>query len=445
MPGLSITHLATNGSTVKKGEVVVQFDPVQQEQNVIARTTAVRAADGDIEQTKATQVMDNDADDLTKMTNEYTVESSKLDASKAAVLSYVDGAKFRIQVGVNEGSLQQEKAVINAHQVGHNSDDLRLNQRKNKAVAGPDLATSYLGLMQLRAPIDGSVNVLANFRAGGTFGQTPPPFKEGDNVWTGAQIVEIPDLSEMYVDVALEETDRGKLQLGQDVRVRVDAIPDKEFQAVIDYISPIAVLVFKGGMSSNAAVKTFPARATLKNLDPRLRPGMSSTAEIIIERQPGVLLMPIRASFDRNGKPAVYVQNGKDFAIRGISVGKQNDDDIVVTGGSEGKRDRHARESRGSGQAGQKEAVAGACGLAGPAGMAFDEKGNLSHIRAGDPGGGGLRRLPVLQTDADAAGVDRHGQGAAGRRGDSRLYARARCARSGRIPSPRRTCSARCR
>jgi len=333
VPGLSITHLATNGSSVKKGELVVQFDPVQQEQNVIARTTAVRAADGDIEQTKASQVMDNDGDDLTKMTNEYTVESSKLDASKAAVLSYVDGAKFRIQVGVNEGSLQQEKAVINAHQVGHSSDNLRLNQRKNKAVQDLDLARSYLTLMQLRAPIDGSVNVLANFRAGGTFGQTPPPFKEGDNVWTGAQIVEIPDLSDMYVDVALEETDRGKLQMGQEVRVRVDAIPDKEFQAVIDYISPIAVLVFKGGMTSNAAVKTFPARATLKNLDPRLRPGMSSTAEIIIERQRSALLMPIRASFSHDGKPAVYVQKGQNFAIRGIAVGKQNDDDIVVTGG----------------------------------------------------------------------------------------------------------------
>jgi multidrug efflux pump subunit AcrA (membrane-fusion protein) len=60
---------------------------------------------------------------------------------------------------------------------------------------------------------------------------------------------------------------------------------------------------------------------------------MSSTAEIIIERQSGVLLMPIRASFDRNGKPAVYVEKGKDFAVRGIEVGKQNDEDVVVTGG----------------------------------------------------------------------------------------------------------------
>ena len=174
--------------------------------------------------------------------------------------------------------------------------------------------------MQLRAPSDGIVNVLPNFRSSGTFGQSTPPFKEGDNVWTGAEIAEIPDLSDMYVNLSLEEVDRGKLQLGQAVRVRVDAVPDKEFNAEIDYISPIASLVFQGGSTPE---KTFPARATLKNLDDRLRPGMSSTAEIIIERQPNMLLIPVRASFDQDGKPAVYVQIGKNFVMRPIQVGKR--------------------------------------------------------------------------------------------------------------------------
>jgi hypothetical protein len=71
----------------------------------------------------------------------------------------------------------------------------------------------------------------------------------------------------------------------------------------------------------------------LKHLDERLRPGMSSTAQVIIEREPNMLLIPARASFDNNGKPAVYVQTGKQFAVRSIQVGKRNDDDIIVTGG----------------------------------------------------------------------------------------------------------------
>jgi multidrug efflux pump subunit AcrA (membrane-fusion protein) len=330
VPGLRIVHLADNGRPVKKGDVVVEFDAIQQEQNVIERTTSVRSADGDIEQLKATQVMNNEADAMNKMQAEYGVESARLDASKAEVLSVVDGAKNRIQVGVVEGSLQQVKSTINAHQVGNESDLARADQRKTKAVGDLNLAASYLPQMQLRAPADGIVNVLQNFRSQGTFGQTPPPFKEGDNAWTGAAIAEIPSLAEMYVDLSLEEVDRGKLQMGQAVRVRVDAIPDKEFEAEITWISPIAALIYRGGSTPQ---KTFPARATLKNLDDRLRPGMSSTAEIIIERQPNQLLIPIRASFDKDGKPAVYVQIGKQFVVRPIQVGRRNDEDIIVLGG----------------------------------------------------------------------------------------------------------------
>ena len=330
VPGLRIIHLAEAGRPVKKGDVVIEFDGSQQEQNVISRNTNVRAADGDIVQAKATQTIEDEADAMGKMSSEYDLERAKLDASKAEVLSAIDGEKNRIQVGVSEGSLQTVKASINAHQVGHEADLNRLNQRKDKTVRDLSTAQGYLTMMQLRAPIDGIVNVLPNFRSQGSFGQATPPFKEGDPAWTGAEIVEIPDLSEMYVDLKLEEVDRGKIRLGQEVHIRVDAIPDKEFTAVLDWISPIAALVFKGGSTPE---KTFPARATITRLDDRLRPGMSASAEIIIERQPSSLLIPLRASFSKDGKPAVFVQRGKDFVARQIQVGKQNDEEIVVTGG----------------------------------------------------------------------------------------------------------------
>ena len=152
------------------------------------------------------------------------------------------------------------------------------------------------------------MNILPNFRSGGSFGQAPPPFKEGDQAWTGAAIAEIPDMSEMRIELKMEEVDRGKLKLGQNLKIRVDAIPEKEFTATLDWISPIASLIYKGGGISE---KSFPARATLQNLDSRLRPGMSATAEIIIERAPNVLLIPVRASFTQNGKPAVYLEKGQ--------------------------------------------------------------------------------------------------------------------------------------
>jgi len=205
VPGLRIVHLAENGRTIKKGEVVIGFDPVVEEEAVLDRTTALQSADQNIVQAKANQQMEDDSDAMNKMSSEYALESSKLDASKAEVLSAIDGEKNRIQVGVSEGAFQIVKAGINAHQVAHEADLSRLGQAKDKATRDLDQAKGYLGMMEIRAPLDGIVNVLPNFRSTGAFGQSTPPFKEGDSVWTGAEIVEMPDLSKLYDLTLLNE------------------------------------------------------------------------------------------------------------------------------------------------------------------------------------------------------------------------------------------------
>jgi hypothetical protein len=329
VPDPQIVKLAESGRPIKKGDVVVAFDGVQQEQNLIEKSTDVRTADSEIIQTKAQHKIDDEMDGMNLTQSEYNVERAKLEASKAEILSEIEGAKDRIDVGVSEGALAQVKTQIQSRKISHSADMERLDQKKDKSVRDTELARGYLSKMVIRAPNDGIVNILPNFRAGGSFGQSPPPFKEGDRVWTGAAIAEIPDLSEMRVELKLEEVERGKIKLGDPVQVRVDAVPEKELHAVMDWISPIATLVFR----TFPPEKLFPAQATLKNLDPRLRPGMSASAEIIVERQPGVLLIPSRASFLKNGKPTVYVQRGQQFLTRTIEVGKRNDEDLVVLKG----------------------------------------------------------------------------------------------------------------
>jgi multidrug efflux pump subunit AcrA (membrane-fusion protein) len=330
VPDTRIVKLFESGRPVKKGDVVVEFDAAQQEQNVLERTTTVRTVDSEIVQTKATHTIESEADGMNLMTAQYNVERAKLEASKAEIVSEIDGAKNRIQVGVSEGEKKQVETSIESRKISHEADLERLAQKKDKSQRDVVQAKNYLSKMVIVAPIDGIVNVLPNFRSGGSFGQTPPAFKEGDRAWTGAAIAEIPDLSEMRMELKLEEVDRGKMKLGELVRIRVDAIPEKEFTATLDWISPIAALIFKGWGSSD---KVFPCRATLKNLDPRLRPGMSASAEIIIEREPNALLIPSRASFLQKGKPAVYVQKGKQFSIRTIAVGRRNEEDLVVLSG----------------------------------------------------------------------------------------------------------------
>ncbi len=330
VPDPRIVKLAETGKPIKKGEVVVEFDTASQEQYYLERATSVRTADSEIVQTQASHRIIDEQDGMSLMQAEYNLERAKLEASKAEILSEIEGAKNWIDVGISEGNLTQVKTVIKSHKVTQAADLQRLQQRKDKAVRDMERAKGYLSKMVITAPIDGIVNILPNFRSGGSFGSMPPPFKEGDRAWTGAAIAEIPDLSSMRVEMKLEEVDRGRIKLGQQVRVRVDAVADKEFLGELDWISPIAALTFRGpGLSE----KNFPAYATLKNLDPRLRPGMSASAEIIIESHPNVLLIPARASVLHQGKPAVWVQRGQSFQIRTIEVGLRNENDIVVAKG----------------------------------------------------------------------------------------------------------------
>lgn len=330
VPDPRIVRLAESGRPIKKGEVVVEFDAAQQEQTYLEKTTSVRTADSEIVQTKASHRIVTEQDGMNLMTSQYNLQRSKLEASKAEVVSEIEGAKSRIDVGISEGELGQVNTTIKAHKTTQEADLDRLQQKKDKVVRDAERTKGYLTKMLIRAPNDGIVNLLPNFRAQGSFGSSPPPFKEGDRAWTGAAIAEIPDLTNMRMELKLDEVDRGKMKLGQIVKVRVDAIADRELTAELDWISPIAAVNFRGmGLTE----KTFPARATLKNLDPRLRPGMSATAEVVIESQPNTLLIPVRASFLQKGKPAVYVQKGQQFPIRVIEAGKRNDTDMIVTKG----------------------------------------------------------------------------------------------------------------
>jgi HlyD family secretion protein len=328
-PDARIVKLATAGQPIKKGEVVVEFDPVTQEQQFIERNSDVRRADSEIAQTQAVHRIANDQDELLVLQTEYNLERAKLEASKQEILSEIQGAKNKIDVTVAEGEVGRVGATVKNRHNAQKAELVNLDERKDKALRDIKRAQGYLEGMVLRAPVDGIAVILPNFRAGGSFGQAPPPFKEGDRSWPGAAIIEIPDMSELQVEFRIEEIDRGLLKMGQPVVMHIDAVPDLELEGNLSWISPIAQLIF----TTFPPQKTFPAKATIKKLDPRLRPGMSATAEVIIERQPNALMIPLKASLELDGKPGVFVQRGNRYERHTIQAGKRNLNDLVVLGG----------------------------------------------------------------------------------------------------------------
>src|SRR5438034_999375 len=154
VPDPRIVRLAESGRPVKKGDLVVEFDAVQQEQNLLERTTTVRTADSELVQTKASHKIDDESDAMNLMTAQYNVERAKLEASKAEIVSEIEGAKNRIQVGVSQGELNEVKTTIQSRKISQQADLFRLEQKKDRTVRDVGLAKSYLSKMIIRAPID---------------------------------------------------------------------------------------------------------------------------------------------------------------------------------------------------------------------------------------------------------------------------------------------------
>jgi HlyD family secretion protein len=171
------------------------------------------------------------------------------------------------------------------------------------------------------------VTVMPNFRAG-NWGSWPE-FKEGDRAWSGAGLVELPDLSTLRINGRIEEADRGRVKLQQDAVIRVDALPDKEFTGRVADISPLAKPDFTGW----PVRKNFDLSLQIDQVDPRLRPGMSTTARVAVERLPNVIVIPAETSFVKSGKTVVYVLRGSKFEERVVEIARRGNGQLVIAKG----------------------------------------------------------------------------------------------------------------
>jgi HlyD family secretion protein len=195
-----------------------------------------------------------------------------------------------------------------------------------------DLARAEDGLkkLQVKAPTDGIVNVLPNYRSGSMFGGQQE-FRQGDRGWPGAAIVELPDLSSVHLLARLDESDRGRLKPGLEANVRIEAVPGREFKARIDGISMLARPDYT---STWPPPRNFDLDLVLIDVDPRIRPGMTAVARIATERVQNVLLVPSEAVFQRNGSPVVYTLAGNAFEERKVQVVKRGKEQTVVAAGA---------------------------------------------------------------------------------------------------------------
>ena len=95
----------------------------------------------------------------------------------------------------------------------------------------------------------------------------------------------------MHLTARLDESDRGRVEVGQSATVHLDAVPDRVYHSTVSKISLLARVDFS---SSWPPARDFDLELDMADPDARLKPGMSATVRIAVARLPNVLVVPRR-------------------------------------------------------------------------------------------------------------------------------------------------------
>ena len=327
---LQIMKLVKNGAAVKKGEIVVEFDATPLNQRLLERRSELKTAEGEIEQVLAQQKItaEQRQTELTKA--KYDVERAKLDLGKRDLVSKIEFENAKLALSDAEQRLKEVEAKILSTKAGAEAELVGKRRRRDKAQFDVERTQQSIDALKLEAPADGTVNILENPRSGGPFGGGGVEFREGDRAWAGASILELPDLSSIHLEARLDESDRGRLKVGQSATVKIEAVPGKDFAAKVDLISVLARVDFSSGWPP---VRNFDLGLILEERDPRIRPGMTATARIAADRLPSVTLVPAEAIFQKDGRPVVYKLNGSKFDEQQIEIIRRGREQAAVSAG----------------------------------------------------------------------------------------------------------------
>jgi HlyD family secretion protein len=328
---LQIVQLTQTGASVHAGDVVMQFDPSEQEYLLAQNRNDLAQAEEEIAKARADAAVQVSQDKLALLKDKFAVRRAELDVSKNELVSEIDGKKNLLALDEAKRALAQLELDIKSHAAANDASIALSEEKKNKAKLAMDQAQDNIKRMTVRAPIDGLIVIHPNRDAMGGFffdGMTLPDYQVGDQARPGSPIAEIVDMSKLEVSVQAKEADRSLLSTGFPAQVQLNALPGESFAATVKTIAGASAHEFWDDNQQRA----FEVNLVINHADPRLRPGYATHVTILGSPMKDVLSIPSEAIFDSGGKRVVYVRKGGAFDRQEVKVRAFTEGRAVVEG-----------------------------------------------------------------------------------------------------------------
>jgi HlyD family secretion protein len=396
------------GDHVTKGQPLVRLDPNQLNSSTDAQIAALQTAQEDIRasQTQVTAAQNQysqaqqglNASDASVNTARQAVVTAQTDVDRAqvdanaadrefkrnaqllesGVISRLEYDQKKDQMESAQVALKTAKARLESAKLSVNESIARRNQQAvavkdaKRAVdsAGINVNVSQSRANQQAATLRGSKSqrdkTLQVAPINGVIAEIPS--KVGTFAVAGLSttaLLTIADMSQINVEVKVDETSIDKVELGQKAKIKVDAFGDKEIEGEVTQKTPLAVgkSQTSGGLSTNINVqeaKEFRVVIRLNELPQDikdgLRPGMSATATITTKIVENVIAVPLQAVIEKKpeaspsptvqsdapqpaDKPktitGVYVLEGNKAVFKEVATGIVGESDRQITSGLE--------------------------------------------------------------------------------------------------------------
>src|SRR5258707_11692925 len=236
---LQIVTLARSGAQVHTGDVVLEFDPSQQEYNLGQNRSDLLQAVQEIVKAKADADVQTAEDQTALLKAKYAVRRAELEVTKNELVSPIDAQKNLLALDEAKRALTQLQQDIQSHSATNQAALAISEEKRHKARLSMEQAEQNIKKMHITAPIDGLVVIHCNRDSTGRIfmdGMTLPDYHVGDQVNPGSSIAEVIDISRLEVSAQVGETDRINLKPEQSVEMKIDALPGESFSGKVQTV-----------------------------------------------------------------------------------------------------------------------------------------------------------------------------------------------------------------
>lgn len=154
--------------------------------------------------------------------------------------------------------------------------------------------------------------------------------REGSTVRERQSLITIPDMTKMGVKVRIHESYIKQVKKGQKVRITADAVPD---QPLTGEVTKVGVLPDSQNRWMSPDLKVYLTTISIEGTKDWLKPGMTAKVEVLVDRLPDVVYVPVQAVTPLDGHQVCHVIRGGGTEPRTVEIGQYNDEFIEIKSG----------------------------------------------------------------------------------------------------------------